>query len=1131
VTLTSTTGFTVSGNLKLGRYGVTYQDANVAVGGIPISVTRSYDSFDKSSGAFGVGWQLGVSNFRIYTNGALGAGGWSPYDKWCSFTICEVGWTSSRPHFATVVWPDGHTEMFDLTPGGGSNLFYTGTAAFTARAGSTSTLAVDGDATVSYTFDGNLYSGGVFAPARFKLTAKDGTVYLLDSATGLVSETDRVGNTVTIDAAGIHSSLGPSITFVRDGSGRISELDKPDGTKILYGYDAAGNLASVTDERNKTVTCHYDPDHNLTETLDPDNHPLRTLTYWPDGRLKTVTDGAGNVSTITLDPNTRTEIVTGPDPRLTTITSMNARGDIVQIDQVFGGKTLTTKFTYDDFGHVLSKTDQLGNVTGATYDAAGSPLTMTEPDKGTWTFTYDDHENLTSVTDRTHRQIATLTYNSYGELTKKTTPDGDVIYTYRNDGLLDSVTDTLKRTTTYGYDIAGHVTSVTGPDHRVWGYSYDANGRTKTVANPASETTTFHYDDAGNLDWFKDALTHGQSYSYDNLGRLATVTDALGHDTTYTYNPAGELESTLDRNSATTHFSYDASGHVAGVSLLGGSALTYTYDPLGRLTEADDADATLAFTYDDAGNLTGQTSGGTATSNQPTVALTFGRDADGRPKSVVAPWGTTTYTYDANGLLETVTDPSTAVFKFGYDPLGRLASLSRPNGVNDVYSYELTGQLSSRTSSKGSTAIDALSYSYDDSGRRTTKTDSAGTTTYGYDTADRLISVLAPAGSSLPNETFTYDPAGNQTNNGQTYDAANRLRSDAKYDYTYDNEGNQTSRTERATSTVTTYTWNSLHQMTSAKLPDGSVVTYRYDAIGRRVEQSSAAGTTRYVNLGANVVAEYDGANAIRASYVTTLGSGNLPGVPLETNVGGTATYPLLDGASSVTGTTNAAGTLTSFSYTAYGTPVGASSGTYSYGTYGYDSATGLYYARARYYDPENGRFLSEDARAGVQQYGYSDADPQNLYDPSGAEALTESSFLYDMASSAAWGGILAEAHITAKWVFGGQRPDVRDSVWQVELGMLGGGAGAAEVAAATVMSGGKPSFLALVGAGIFTAIIVGAASLIGAMLMAGEKPNVEASTTDGTITTITTAWEASPSLPVKVEGYMVDILYNLRPR
>jgi RHS repeat-associated protein len=515
------------------------------------------------------------------------------------------------------------------------------------------------------------------------------------------------------------------------------------------------------------------------------------------------------------------------------------------------------------------------------------------------------------------------------------------------------------------------------------------------MTDPASEKTSFAYDLSGNLASFTDASGHGQSYEYDALGHLASATDGLGHVTTDTYDLAGRLTLVKDRNGQTTAFEYDTAGHVTKVTLPDSSALTYTYDPLGQLVEADDADATLAFTYDTAGNLASQTSAGTPTSSQPTVALTFGRDAAGRPTSLVAPWGTSSFAYDANGLLSKVTDPAAGVFNLGYDPLGRLASLTRPNGVSDSYVYDAAGQFSSRSSSKSSSVIDALSYTYDSSGRRTGKTDAAGTTTYGYDKADRLISVLAPAGSALPNETFTYDPAGNQNQSGQTYDAANRLASDAKYDYTYDGEGNQTSRTERATGKVTTYAWNALHQLTSAHLPDGPTVTYRYDALGRRVEQASSAGTTRYVNLGANVVAEYDGANTLRATYLTTLGTGDLPGMPLEVKTGGTTSYPLVDGVGSVTAFSDASGAVGStFSYTAYGTSVGASSGTYSYGTYGYDAATGLYYARARYYDPNAGRFLSEDPVASINPYPYAGDEPMAHSDPSGRMPMVERAWL-----------------------------------------------------------------------------------------------------------------------------------------
>jgi RHS repeat-associated protein len=100
------------------------------------------------------------------------------------------------------------------------------------------------------------------------------------------------------------------------------------------------------------------------------------------------------------------------------------------------------------------------------------------------------------------------------------------------------------------------------------------------------------------------------------------------------------------------------------------------------------------------------------------------------------------------------------------------------------------------------------------------------------------------------------------------------------------------------------------------------------------------------------VVAEYDATNVLRASYLTTLGYGDLPGSPLELKAGGSTSYPLLDGV----------GSVTAF----------------------YDSATGLYYARARYYDPASGRFLGEDPVTHPNLYQYAISTPLNRGDPSG---------------------------------------------------------------------------------------------------------------------------------------------------
>ena len=229
----SQTSLVVDGNLKLGQFRTTYQDMSVGVAGLPMRVLRTYDSFDKAVGDFGVGWTVELANFQVSVNKPLGYGGWVQSIVNCRLIFCQTHYESTTAHIVTVVWPDGHQEIFDLAPANGSTFFAPLTEArYTGRARTTSTLTPDGDASLSYFGDGNLYgggfgSGGIYDPQRFRLTAKDGTVYVLDRTARPVSATDRSGNTLTVSPTGITSSLGPSITFERDPQGRITEGHRP----------------------------------------------------------------------------------------------------------------------------------------------------------------------------------------------------------------------------------------------------------------------------------------------------------------------------------------------------------------------------------------------------------------------------------------------------------------------------------------------------------------------------------------------------------------------------------------------------------------------------------------------------------------------------------------------------------------------------------------------------------------------------------------------------------------------------------------------------------------------------------------------------------------------------------------
>lgn len=230
-------GITVYGGLKLGRYITRFTDMSVPVSGLQMQVNRTYDSTDMSNGDFGVGWRVGLANFRVSSNRLLGGGGWTMYNKSCTLGLCFTAYRNTGRRFVTVVFPDQHTEIFDFVPGGGSNLFWECSPVFVARAelGTTSTLVPLDETTCSYTGDGNLYgSAGVYNPHRFQLTTRSGDVLVLDTALGLVSMTDRNANRLTVDSAGVHSSTGPSIAFTRDASGRIATMTGPAGQRRLY---------------------------------------------------------------------------------------------------------------------------------------------------------------------------------------------------------------------------------------------------------------------------------------------------------------------------------------------------------------------------------------------------------------------------------------------------------------------------------------------------------------------------------------------------------------------------------------------------------------------------------------------------------------------------------------------------------------------------------------------------------------------------------------------------------------------------------------------------------------------------------------------------------------------------------
>ena len=1024
-----TTTVSVFGNLKLGRYQATFQDLSVPVGGFQMAVRRVYDSIDKHAGDFGVGWHVELANFRVSANRQLGAGGWTEYPTSCIFGFCFYAFKTSTPHYVTVTFPDQHEEIFDFTPQGGAALLYwQGSAAFTARpgTGTTSKLEVAGDSSLSYDFAGNLVgSSGYYNPTRFKLTTRDGRVLILDTALGLVSETDPSGNAVTVDANGVHGVLGPassptngpSITFTRDSQGRITDINGPiNGLHYHYAYLASANeLQAVTDPVGNTATYSYDPQSgNLQKSVDPNNQPIQALTYDAAGRLVSIANGSQPPTSITTNIAAQQQVILDPNGKLTTVLSFDTLGDVTERDDTFSGRTLKTVNTYDAVGRMTSSTDPLLNQARATYDESGTSadgnlLSYSDGAQRTWRF-----ENYTSFGDpglirQPDGTVAeTLTYDTTTAALLSTQRPGEppTTYTYWPAGQQKSVTDPGGRIVTYAYDTNGNLSSIADSQGAALTFAEDVAGRTLSSKDQMGNLTTYTYYPSGQVSTMTDPNRHVWQYFYDARLRLHQTQDPLGASSFLDYNDLGLLRQRTDRNGQVTTYQYDVDGLMTQETRPG-DVVNSRYDPLGRLVAADNSGGHSDRTYNDNSQLAGETtcaSAGSANATcsavtptaQPKVTLSYGYWPDSQLKSVVSTdAGSVQYAYDNIGRLGSIQDPTGRTFSFGYDSFGRLASLSRPNGVNDSFTYTSSSDLAGRDASFNGSVVARFDYGIDPiTGRRTSMTDTQGTHSFGYFPNGSLRSETHPTGSSLPTQTYGFDPAGNRTSwagVGQaSYNAADRLQSDGINNYIFDAEGNLTSRTPVAGGAGTTYDWNADHQLLAIHYPNGTSSSYRYDPFGRRVASQDAAQQTRFVYNGLNVHADYGSQNQLQTSYVTSLDVGSA----LEAvSSGGQASYYVADGLGSVRALSDSSGaTAGNYQYGAFGQPssTNPAAGRYTFTGYQYDAASGLYYAGVRYYDPSIGRFLSEDPVPSTNPYPYAVNDPVNFIDLLGMQAAGE---------------------------------------------------------------------------------------------------------------------------------------------
>ena len=1094
----------IAGTVKLGRLRREFTDLKLPVGGIPFVIRRVYDSLDaERDQGLGYGWSLAMLNPDIKETVAdTGSGifGNTPFRE------------GTRVYVNT---PDGRRAGFtfhaEFGVGGLLGAIYK--AEFIPDPGVYEKLAVpEGDQPfLSIDGDGNAFIsflGTAWNPSVYILTTRDGVKYTYDEDAGFIAAEDRNGNTLAVTPDGLRHSSGNAVTFTRDGNNRITQINAPGGITIQYGYDAAGNLITVTDDDGRVTELGYytTPAHFLKDVTDPLGRVGVTYEFDGSGRLVAIVDENGQRTEQSLNPGAFTGAITDRNGHVTSFV-YNSRGNVTQETNALGQVTAyaygdpanpdketsmtdarehTTTYTYDAFGNNtvtnrpldskvstfdadgrrLSHRDFDGAASAYTYDAKGNLASASEPGHPSRTYSYSPEGLLVgSQVDDTAGSGRILTstahYDSTGNLTRL---ENDHLFSMdlvvAANGDIESVTMPGGRTQSFQYDASGRPVEETDAAGNTIHHTVLPNGTVRSVDRlgrttdhlaasdqtielitlPNGSTITPTYDDERNLTSVADAAGNLWQYQYDALNRPVRITDPTGAFSTMAYDAVGNVVERVNRNGKRRTFVFDASNRLTHERWHDGTGavireFVYSYHFTGYLSQVTDGGHIWTFlgALPRPGGVITAYAGQTAR----TVSYAWGGNAvpgpgggccgseeadagSAAPTEIQVSGGADFFgmkaTYDGPDLIRLQWSSPGNFFgpdlQFIRGSDGLLSEIKRYSGTlrsRSTFTWDLQGRLSGYSHLDGSGAplhADApTTYTRDAESRITGITRAGDAAVYSYDLLDQLTGATHTGG---PAESYTYNAMGVRTashrNAGpSTVGAANRLQTAGTLTFTYDAEGNVSEKTNTTTGQVTRYSYDHRNQLVLATLhpnsaaPAATTVSFEYDFEGRMMSRTLDGAKTWILYDREMPVAEFaDGSNAVNAAFLYAPNRlDDFHGV-WRSGVGDRLL--LKDHLGTVVGATDTNGVLQYWaSFDAFGNVIGSPpSGQDAIRFTGrfFNQALGLYEMRARFYDPDLGRFIQEDPRhvAGndLNLYRYVGNNPLTFTDPTGEVAAIE---------------------------------------------------------------------------------------------------------------------------------------------
>ena len=858
----------ITGNMKLGQCVESFDDIAVDLGGVPVIITRTYDSRTRERyDDFGFGWKLSISGAQndsvtVTDNGITSSNGESiTFTRDNEGRITEIT-TNSDEKFTYEY--NGYGDLVLVNKNGKQQNRYTYKNNYLSEIRNNRNSVVK---KIFYTTSNRVMleedGAGKITKYHYDLNNKEVIVtdrkggvtkYVFDNFGNVISETDANGNVITKNY---------------DENGKLVSAVSASGNTYTYNYDENGELVSMTDaDGNEFADNRYQNKNNVS--FDSNAFDLIGINFADAFYETSIIDISGDLNDYLSFPVNRARTLSVPDgaaPDNSNVVSLiNDDGDIISFSynedgrcvsktlnrQINGINRVSTEYyLYDVRGNIVQITDSYGNVMNVSYTNTGKVEEITNAKSGrikyeydnldrvkrvicgnssAEIFTYDDEGNILTVTDR-NGKTTTMEYDGVGNLLSKTFSDASVeSYEYDNDYNLIKKTDRNGSVTTYEYDKTGRntavidcyggrteytynsdsmVTAIKDPNGNTFTYAYDANGNLTSVTYQDGTSELTDYDERGRVVGQTDQNGYTTSYSYDNADRLVEIKNALGGKTTYTYDESGNITSASDANGHTSSYEYGENGKVVKITNAAGKTAEMEYDELNNVSLYKDFDEDETKYQYSPFNLT-------------TKRI---KDND------------INYNYQGNGKIMSARD-KWGNYSFAYDDCDNITSITYPDGNHMEMTYDFNDRMT-----EIKTEDDYISYTYDDLDRVISSTDNEGNKTeYKYDSNGNLAKISLPDGTKTE---FSYDSL-NRLISISDLDSDDKVTS--KYEYTLGKAGEILSVS--GTDSTVEYTYDALYMVKTEKMTDseGKVTecSYEYDNVGNMTSKKVNGTETVY---------------------------------------------------------------------------------------------------------------------------------------------------------------------------------------------------------------------------------------------------------------------------------------------